>query len=676
MTMRKSALALVAGALALGIAPDPVIQPASWAAENLIVADGPNEGNRWSADLTPYAVEILNNLSPDNNPHNRVAVKKSAQTGLTECGIAWIGSIIDQTPASAMVVFPTIAAVQDFNREKLTPTIEATECLRNKVAGARSRSAAGSTLLNKKFRGGSLTLTGANSAADLRSKTRKFIFCDEVDEWPSDLDGQGDPNEMVDARQIAYHATGDYMRLDASTPTVKGASAIDAAFLAGDQRYFMVPCPHCDEYQRLVFGGKDVAHGLKFSREWPHRAHYVCIGCGCVIEHFQKREMVLSGKWVATNPGPGRYPSYHIDALVSLLTTWDKLVEAFLKAKDDPIKLKSFTNLWLGEVWEERGDAPEWNRLYARRAQYQRRVIPAGGLVLTAAADVQGDGIFYEVVAWGAGEESWSIDVGFLPGDTGAPENPVWANLARVFQGGYADQYGNRRPIDLAGVDSGYNTDAVYNFVRRHSGVLALKGADGWGRPAIGTASDQDVNLKGRRVRRGLKVWHVGTWSLKSKHYSNLRQLGIAEGAAENPRGYCHFAEFHDDQYFRQITAEFLKEVTIKGRLRREWHARGPNHYLDCRVYNMALAAHPLLRLPDLTDDEWRQIARERATPPAGAQGDLEMLAMTVPPVVASPDENKSGSDGASDDGAARDAAGGDGAAAPYIGRRPGWLGR
>ena len=75
---------------------DPVIEPAAWAADNLVVADGPQAGHRWSAELT-YAVEILNQLAP--RPNRRGS--QSAQTGLTEVGIAWVGSIIDKTPAKA-----------------------------------------------------------------------------------------------------------------------------------------------------------------------------------------------------------------------------------------------------------------------------------------------------------------------------------------------------------------------------------------------------------------------------------------------------------------------------------------------------------------------------------------------------------------------------------------------
>jgi len=667
-------MAVVAAALALRLAPDPIIKPAAWAADNLVVADGPYEGRKWSPDLTPYVVEILNNLAVES-PYTRISVRKSAQTGLTEAGIAWIGSIIAETPSKAMIVFPTLASVDDFNKEKLTPTIEATAALSRRIREHKSRSAQSSTARNKRFPGGSLVLTGANSAADLRSKTVRYLFADEIDEWPLDLDGQGDPMEMAKARQTAFHATADYKLFEASTPRIRGASRIDDAFEEGDQRYWHVPCPHCGEKQRLVFGSKDSPYGLKFETTWPYQARYVCRHCGAEIEHHEKRAMVMAGEFIAESPGPGKHPSYHIDSLISLLTTWDKIAETFLKAKasGDPAKLKTFVNLWLGEAWEERGDAPEWNRLYARRETNPRRSIPAGGLVLTAAADVQGDGLYYEVLAWGPNEESWSIDVGFLPGDTASDLNPVWQSLAKVFLGTYPDAYGNRRPIDLCAVDSGFNTSAVYGFVRKYSGVLAVKGADGWGRAPIGTVKDEDVNLKGKKKRRGLKVWQIGTWSLKSKFYAYLRGLGLPDGEPVNPPGYCHFGEFHDEGYFQQITNEFLKDVTVKGRTSRVWWEKGPNHYLDCRIYNMALAAHPLLQLPNLTADDWRQLARDRAVPMGPAQGDLETVLLKV-----APDRMKSESKQEQETSTAQgnNGAGSGGYLGTTRGRPGGWLSR
>ncbi|MEE3046645.1 MAG: terminase gpA endonuclease subunit [Pseudomonadota bacterium] len=615
------ALSIVANALARGLRPDPQVLPAEWAEQHLILADGPKAGFKWDPAVTPYAVEILNCLS-STSPHTRVSVRKSAQVGLTEAMIAWLGTIVDTSPGKAMLVLPTISTAQDFNREKLGPTIEQTKPLNRKVRQAGSRSSQSSTALSKRFPGGSLTLTGANSTADLRSKTIKYLACDEIDEWPLDLDGQGDPMKMADARQISFHATGDYKKFEASTPTIKGQSRIDAAFDEGDQRYWNCPCPYCGAFQKLVFGGPDEPHGLKFNTNWPYSTHYVCIECGGVIEHYHKQQMLLAGEWVAEMPEPGRHPSFHIDAISSNLTTWDKMVEEFVKAKDDPGQLKAFVNLWLGQAWEERGDAPEWGRLFSRREDYAPRTIPPGGLVFTCGCDVQGDGVYYEVVAWGRDKQSWSIDQGFLVGNTADPHDQVWRELDDLYQRRYPDAYGNFWQVDAFAIDSGFNTNQVYMWAAKHPRARAIKGDDGWQKAAISASpSKVDINWQGKRRKYGAQLWHVGTWGLKSELYANLRKEGARDGQEYDPPGYCHFAMFHDEPYFKQLTAEFLKETVIKGRTVKVWHASAPNHLHDCRIYNMAMASH--LGVDRMNVAEWDQVQHDRAEPPKAPQGDL-----------------------------------------------------
>lgn len=618
----NSALGLVALSLAAGLAPDPVVKPSAWAAEHLIVADGPQAGQKWDAALTPQLVEILDCMATDH-PCNRVSVRKSHQVGFTGVAIAWMANVVANVPARALVVFPTEDGGREFNSEKFHPALEETPELRRKVAEARSKSAKASTTLKKRFPGGTITITGANSTADLRSKTVKYVFADEIDEWPLDLNGQGDPMEMVDARQTAFHTTGEYKKLEGSTPTIRGASRIDDAFEVGDQRTWQVPCPHCGEFQRLIF------KNLKFAKRYPYNAHYVCAHCGCVIEHHHKRGMVLAGRWEAEQPGPGRHPSFHLDTLTSLLTTWDKLAEKWWAAQDKPEKLKAFVNLWLGESWEERGDAPDWQHLFARRESYSLRTVPPGALVFTLAVDVQQDGLYYEVVGWGIGKTSWTIDADFLVGDTADSGGAAWRALDVVAAREYPTALGRRVKTDLVGVDCGFNSGAVYDWVRRWPTALALKGVPGWYAPPIGVPARQDVTRAGKKKRRGLRVWPVGTWPLKAEFYGHLRKLGLRDGAPEDPPGYCHFGEFLDERYFRQLTSEFLQDRESKGRIVREWVARGDNHFHDCRIYNMALADR--LGISRFTSDEWARLATDRGQPPPPRQGDL-LASVPVPP--------------------------------------------
>ncbi|WP_165063952.1 phage terminase large subunit family protein [Paludisphaera rhizosphaerae] len=629
--MLASAAKSVRLAAATALRPPPRIELSEWSARHRVLpTEVTANAGRWSNDLFPFIVEIMDCLSPWH-PAETVTFCKSAQVAGTESGLNWMFAIADMWPAPTLMVHPTIQAAQAWVREKLAPSLRATPAVRTRVVEQRSRDGASTTLF-KSFPGGFWVITGSNSAADISSKSIRNVIKEEWDRWALDVDGQGDPDKLVDARQTSYHASGKAKSYRASTPTIVGVSRIWPAYLAGDRRRYRVPCPDCGEAQVLnFFPDANGRGGLIFERQAPFQARYACAHCGVLIEHHRKREMLAGGRWVAENPGPARQPSFHISALYSPVTTWDKMAEAFLESKDDPTKYKAFVNLWLGEAWEERGDAPEWQRLYARRGDYAQGSVPHGGLVLTGAADVQKDGIFYEVVAWGAGRVSWSIDVGFLPGDTADPDSAVWRALAALRERAYPDAYGNARRIDAFAVDSGYNSAAVYAWVRGRPDTFAVKGQDGWFHPPIGTPGKIDINYRGDKKRRGLAVWPVGTYGLKSELYANLRKAGREEGAGDfHPPGYCHFSEFHDERFFQQLTSEHVAEREHKGRIVKEWRATGPNHYHDCRVYNMAMADH--LGLSRMTDGQWVELAKARSVPPEKIQADLFAPMGATPP--------------------------------------------
>jgi phage terminase large subunit GpA-like protein len=637
----RAAIAVVVGALVAIIEPPQPITPSVWAADNLVVPDGPRAGELWDAALTPYVPEILDSLAPDQ-PYTEISVRKSAQTGLTTLMIAWLTSTIVAAPCRMMIVLPTIDALQEFNREKLSPAIEATDALRERVHPQTSRSAGGSTQFSKRFPGGSLVLANANSANDLSSKTIKYIGCDEVDRWPDDLDGQGDPMSLVDARYMSFRATRDYKKFVISTPTIEGASRIDDAFLAGDQRLWHIRCPHCQTEIPLKF------QQLRFERTKPYGAYYLpqCCGFADGISAGDKNRLVRAGQFIATEPGPGRSPSYHVDTLISLLVPWDDIAEAWWNAQGDEKKLKAFYNLWLGLPYQVRGDAPEWERLMERRADYAPRTIPAGGLVLTGFADVQGDGIYFEAVAWGRDLVSWTVDYGFLPGSTDDANSGAFLELRKVIDRTYPDAYGRRLEFDAFGVDAGYNQHVVATFTRGLSTVYACKGIPGWFQPAIGSATPVDINYKGKRTKRGAMLWPVGNYSLKGTFYARLRKEGRQAGEEVDPPGYCHFGQYMSEDYFRQITAESCVTVKKNGRSHREWKEHGPNHYLDCRIGNMAMAELPHLGLSRMTDDDWKALATVRGVP----DGELDGLFAPRAMVTASADDEKPA--GAADAGA------------------------
>ncbi|MCD1644316.1 phage terminase large subunit family protein [Aurantimonas coralicida] len=609
MTGHPRALALFAGIFAGILAPSAPMTPSAWAKENLVVPDGPRAGSRWDMALTPYVPEIIDALGPDS-PHNMVAVRKSVQTGISVAGIGLVGSYIDRAPCRIGYAVPRSDDLLEFNREKLGPTIEGTKALKAKVRGQQSRSGQGSTLHSKRFPGGSLVLLNAGAAADMRSKTLKVGVADEVDEWEFDLDGQGDAFDLYLGRFTAFHATADWRMLALSTPTLTETSRIDALFKAGDQRFWHIACPGCAEEIVLTY------EHLQHADHPPYKAFYAAPCCGQVIEHHEKASLVRAGRFIATNP-TGLYPSFHVDALISQLTTWDMLAAKAVAARKDERADKTFHNLWLGLPYELRGNAPEWERLMERReASLQRGIIPAAGLILVAGCDVQHNGLVVEAVAFGEDRQSWTIDADFLEGATDDPKAGAWKLLEEFRARSFTDVFGQERRIEAMAVDAGDGgrTTQVLEWCRQHPGAYAIRGVHGRGVPAIGLPSKKSVTKGGKRKRYGSAMaWPVGTWGLKSELYANLHKSGTAAGGDMDPPGYCHFGAWLDAEFFKQLTAEYFDQSIVRGRMREDWkRARRENHFLDARIYAMAMAEH--LGLSRLTSDGWARL-RARVLP-------------------------------------------------------------
>lgn len=618
MKFKNSAQAIVAGTLATMLTPPVPVPPSAWAKENLVVPDGPRAGEPWSLELTPYIQEPLDFLGPDSGV-NEIAVMKSAQTGFTTLLIAALGHSIDRDPCRIGVIQPTDAALSDFNRDKLQPAIDSSKVLSAKVRPQTSRSSTGSTTYSKKYPGGATSLLIASSASDLRSKTLKKLFRDEIDEYDDDLDGQGSPLDISDARLTSFLKSREWRKADISTPRVKGASKIEERYENGDKRRWHVPCPHCAE--EFVFD--PLTPNFEFDKAHPYTSRYVTPCCGVVISDVEGERLVRKGRWIATDPKLGAYPSYHFDVLSSPFVPWEETAKAIVNAGDDPHKLKTLWNLWFGLPYEVKGDAPDHVKLMERREDFARGHVPARGLLLIATADIQMRGIWWKVVAYAPNRERWTIDAGYCDGSTESPDGDAFEKLKQVtLDREFPDAFGGTRTIDALGIDSGYRSHVVYKVVRQwqrvhpESGqdiVLALDGRDGWGKPAIGSPKLVDIDLAGFKVKKGCKLWPVGTWPLKGAYYADLRKEGVKAGADFDPGGYCHFGTWLDEAYFKQLTAEYLADERIKGKVVKRWKLRASerdNHWLDCAVYADALAEY--LGLSSTTPDEWAALAKRR----------------------------------------------------------------
>tara|TARA_R110002110_G_scaffold64634_3_gene178571 strand:+ start:10964 stop:12931 length:1968 start_codon:yes stop_codon:yes gene_type:complete len=603
-----------------------------WVQENVRVPDGPRAGLLWDLDMTPFWREILEMLSPEN-PVTRISVRKSAQVGFTMILIAWGLAITARIRRSALFVFPTLPFARDFNNEKFEPAIERCEASNQAVLPIKSRSGGGSTALNKRFSGGSVRLTGANSTADFRGKTVPLIGADEIDEIPRDLNGQGDGMRMIDARQDAHRKTGDFKKLEGGTPTVKGSCRIDDCFEAGDQRLYMVPCPQCGKEQAFEF------ERLHYKPNWPHEAYYACAENGCVIHYDKQTSMLKAGRWVATAPAPGKHPSYAINALYSPFISWDDIVIDYLSCKDDPLQLMSFTNLKLGKSYELKGTAPGWKELQdrAQRLKICRRgEIPNWALFLTAGVDVQERRLEIVIYGWGIGKSRIPIDWIVIEGDTS--DLTVWGRLTEVWQAEYRTLGGMVRFIEMMAVDSGYRSDMVYNWVRGKENnirgrprAMAVKGANRPTNWILGGASKTSFQRPGVSTRGNVMLWAVGVHIAKASFYGYLGLEGPNE-AGQFPPGFVHFPEDFPDTFYQQATSELLKPIAKRGgRVEYEWTLPSGrrNEVLDCSNYAHAAAIQ--LGMDKMTPEQWAALAEER-TACAPDKGQMDLLSAVVAP--------------------------------------------
>ena len=580
-----------------GLRPEQPLTVSQWAdAHRRLSSKASAEPGPWRTSRTPYLREPMDCLS-SSSPIQRVVMMFAAQTGKTEAGSNWLGYVIDHAPGPMLCVQPTVEMAKRLSKQRLESMITDTPCLAAKIAPARARDS-GNTMFSKEFPSGIMLLTGANSATGLRSAPCRYLFADEVDAFPSDVDGEGDPVALAERRTTTFARRKILLT---STPTVKDFSRIEAEYLRSDQRRFYVPCPSCGGMQWLQWPR------LKWDAKRPGDVRYQCEHCGERFEENHKAAMLAAGEWRATAPSDGRTAGFQLSGLYSPLgwCSWEQLVDDFLRAKSDAPALKAFVNTRLAETWEEDyAAAVSADGLMTKRLAYESGTCPDGVVLLTCGVDVQDNRLAVSVWGWGEGETGWLIWHQELMGDPTQVE--VWGQLDQVLVTEWATAAGNALKVSQVAVDSGgHCTHEVYRYVRDRvrQNVVAIKGSSRRNSPAVGKGSKVDVSWQGRVLKRGVTLYQLGTDTIKTTLFGRLRH-NEAGGV-----GTLHFGMAADEEYFRQLTSERQALRYHRGFPIREWvkKAGDRNEALDCVVYAYAAMLLFSRRMNKAT--MWQQLA-------------------------------------------------------------------
>lgn len=565
--------------------PDKTLTVREWSDEyRYLDSSASAMPGKYSTELTPFLKEPLEAMTV-NNGIEMVVFMKSAQVGYSELLNNVIGYIIDISPCGTMVVLPTADSGKQFSKERIAPLISATPRLKSKVKNDVKNS--DNTVMMKKFEGGFAKIVGANSAVNLRSTPIKILLFDEVDGYPFDVDNEGSPIDLAMKRTTTFKRRKILM---GSTPTIKNYSNIESYFNKGDKRHYNVPCPHCGQKQQLIMDNlkyRVLANNSQIVD--PNFIFYECKHCKERIYESSKTKMLAQGEWIPTNPDADKkIRSYHINSLYSPLgwKTWVEVAQEHLESKDDPEKLKTFTNTTLGLPYADATHKPDARKLEKRKSNFVSWNCPDDVVYINAGVDTQDDRLAICVVGYGKNNQQYIINYEEIGGDPNRPE--VWEKLKVLIDTPIKHESGVELFIKDLAIDSGgHRTGYVYDFCRTNIEKFI---------PIKGRSFDSAMSLKrSSAVDKGetasedtLYIYLVNNNFNKKIIYQYLSN--------ETPgRNYYYFNQDLTSSFFDMLCSEERIIKKVQGEWREEFTTsmKGErNEALDCVNYSLALARH------------------------------------------------------------------------------------
>lgn len=521
---------------------------------------------KWSNEVTPYLIDIMNELN--NVDTEEIIFVKPTQVGGTEAMLNMLGYVVMQDPSPTMIVYPSDKLAEWASENRLQPMMRISKALSKKFKPYQS------SKLELQCQEMFISLSGANSPASLASKPIRFLLLDEVDKYPGASKKEADPIKLAKERTKTFvNNRKIYMT---STPTLRTGHIWKAKESADVEKHYKVPCPHCGEYIELRFDQIKWPNeeGMSYA-DRAELANYVCQECGCIITDQQKQKMLRYGRWevVKQKTQFPRKVCYWMNTLYSPFVRFGQIAKEFLTTKDDPEAFQNFVNSWLAEPWEDTKLKTNADIVLERQTEYEQFEVPDWAVMLTAGVDVQETCLYWTIRAWGPYLTSQNIAHG---------QALSFAEIEKIMNGEYAKRNGETLMVNLCGIDSGDQTDDVYDFCAMNSEwAIPVKGiSSGYSHFKIST-----INKTSSKAH-GMRLLLVDGGKYKDMIASRMSK--------QNGRGSWMVYKDCDREYAEQVTAEHKVNVkTSGGRINQVWvpkTSHADNHYLDTEVYCFAAA--------------------------------------------------------------------------------------
>lgn len=544
----------------------------------------------WSNDITPYLTGVMDEFN--NYETEKIIFVKPTQIGGTEALQNMIGYIVMQDPSPTMIVYPTDTLAKSVSENRLQPMLKATPEIAKKFDE-------NSSLLELQFDSMYISLTGSNSPSGLASKPIRFLMMDEVDKYPGASSKEADPIKLASERTKTFHNKKIYIT---STPTLKTGHIWKEKEAADIEKHFFVPCPHCGEYIEFKFQNIRFPddEGMSYA-DRAEFATYVCQECGCLITDNDKHNMLKLGEWriVRHNTKYVRNVAFWINTLYSPFVRWSDIAKEFLVSKDDPEDLQNFVNSWLAEAWEDTKLKTSAELVLERQTELPAYVVPQWTKLLTAGVDVQENSLYWSIRAWGEFLTSQNIAHG---------QSLSFEEIDRIMNMQYMTEEGDPMVVNLCLIDSGDQTDIVYDFCALHSDyALPVKGS------SHAQLSHYKLSMVNKTDSRA--------YGMQLVLVDGGRYKDMIAGRMQRPNGKGSWMVYSgcDMEYATQVTAEHKVNVKTPGGTKQVWQKKSShadNHYLDTEVYALAAADVMGVRTLHLVEEQQVKLAREEPETP------------------------------------------------------------
>lgn len=544
----------------------------------------------WSNDITPYLTGVMDEFN--NYETEKIIFVKPTQIGGTEALQNMIGYIVMQDPSPTMIVYPTDTLAKSVSENRLQPMLKATPEIAKKFDE-------NSSLLELQFDSMYISLTGSNSPSGLASKPVRFLMMDEVDKYPGASSKEADPIKLATERTKTFHNKKIYIT---STPTLKTGHIWKEKEAADIEKHFFVPCPHCGEYIEFKFQNIRFPddEGMSYA-DRAEFATYVCQECGCLITDNDKHNMLKLGEWrtVRHNTKYVRNVAFWINTLYSPFVRWSDIAKEFLISKDDPEDLQNFVNSWLAEAWEDTKLKTSAELVLERQTELPAYVVPQWTKLLTAGVDVQENSLYWSIRAWGEFLTSQNIAHG---------QSLSFEEIDRIMNMQYMTEEGDPMVVNLCLIDSGDQTDIVYDFCALHSDyALPVKGS------SHAQLSHYKLSMVNKTDSRA--------YGMQLVLVDGGRYKDMIAGRMQRPNGKGSWMVYSgcDMEYATQVTAEHKVNVKTPGGTKQVWQKKSShadNHYLDTEVYALAAADVMGVRTLHLVEEQQVKPAREEPETP------------------------------------------------------------